>query len=51
MSLTNQRCVNLTGRTKLAEAVDLLALANLVISNDSGLMHIAAALHKPLISI
>lgn len=49
--LTQQRCINLCGKTQLAEAVDLLALATVVISNDSGLMHVAAALDKPLIAI
>jgi heptosyltransferase-2 len=51
MQLTHQRCVNLTGRTKLEEAIDLLALTTTVVSNDSGLMHIAAALKKPLIAV
>ncbi|WP_227519774.1 lipopolysaccharide heptosyltransferase II [Mangrovitalea sediminis] len=46
-----QHCHNLAGRTNLAEAVDLLALANVVISNDSGLMHVAAALKRPLIVV
>ena len=44
-------CINLCGRTSLAEAMDLLSCATLIVSNDSGLMHIAAALNKPLIAI
>ncbi|MGZ4981411.1 MAG: lipopolysaccharide heptosyltransferase II [Methylobacter sp.] len=44
-------CTDFTGRTSLAEAVDLMSLANTVVSNDSGLMHVAAALGKKVIAI
>lgn len=49
--LTQQRCVDLAGNTKLGEAIDLMSLCHTVISNDSGLMHVAAALDKKLIAI
>ena len=44
-------CQNLCGKTNLDEAVDLLSCASAVVSNDSGLMHVAAALDLPLIAI
>lgn len=42
---------NLCGATELVDAVDLLALCRAAVSNDSGLMHIAAAVGTPLVAI
>lgn len=48
---TQQRCTDLAGKTKLGEAIDLMSACHTIISNDSGLMHVAAALDKKLIAI
>lgn len=41
----------LAGSTSLEQAVDLLSATDAVVSNDSGLMHIAAALNRPLVAV
>lgn len=48
---TAYRCYDFIGQTRLVEAIDLMASASLVISNDSGLMHIAASLDRPLVAL
>lgn len=51
MALTDNHCENLAGRLQLFETLDLLSLVSGVITNDSGLMHMAAALDKPVIAV
>jgi heptosyltransferase-2 len=48
---TANQCVNLAGRLALPETVALISRAQCVVSNDSGLLHVAAALNIPLIGI
>ncbi len=44
-------CINLCGKTSLREAFALIDQCRLFITNDSGLMHAAAALHIPQIAV
>ena len=51
VSMGNPSSRNLCGSTDLGDAIALLSCAELVISNDSGLMHIAAALNRPMLAL
>ena len=42
--LTKNKVINLIGKTKLEEVIDIMSVCNTFLSNDSGLMHVAASL-------
>ncbi|MBA3661478.1 MAG: lipopolysaccharide heptosyltransferase II [Gammaproteobacteria bacterium] len=44
-------CHNFAGKVTLAETIDLLSYATGLVTNDSGLMHVAAALQRPLVAL
>lgn len=43
--------ISFAGKINLHETIDLLSAAHAVVTNDSGLLHIAASLNKPLVAI
>ena len=46
-----ERCLNLCGATSLPEMIEWIRLGDLMITNDTGPMHVAAALGKPLVAL
>lgn len=49
--LQHEQCDNWAGKLTLDDTVDLLSQSAVVLSNDSGLMHVAAALDKPIFAL
>lgn len=46
-----ERCLNLAGQTSLPEMVEWLRRCDLMVTNDTGPMHVAAALGKPVVGV
>jgi len=46
-----ERCRNLCGETSLPEMIEWVRLCDLMVTNDTGPMHVAAALGKPLVAL
>ncbi len=48
---SSNECLNLAGMLELVETVAIIAEADAIVSNDSGLLHVAASVNTPLIGI
>lgn len=51
VKLTNNQCINLSGKTSLIDTVNIISCGSCIVSNDSGLLHVAAAVKTPIIGI
>lgn len=49
--ITPERTIDLTGQTSLAEMIEWLRCSDLMLTNDTGPMHAAAALGKPVVGL
>jgi lipopolysaccharide heptosyltransferase II len=47
----SQRCLDLTGKLGLLEMVEWIRASELMVTNDTGPMHVAAALGRPVIAL
>jgi heptosyltransferase-2 len=47
----NEQCLDLAGVTTLDQAIDLMSLTHSIVTNDSGLMHVACALGRKVIAV
>jgi heptosyltransferase I len=46
-----EACLDLTGKTTLPEMIEWLRLCHVLVTNDTGPMHVAAALGRPIVSL
>lgn len=49
--ITNYKCLNMTGKTKLMQSAAIISQADLYVGSDTGLMHMASVFGIPIIEI